>query len=234
MTVLHAVATLVGLQSLCLLVGSHRLSTSASSILANDIHAVQVWDQDLQPFKNQRFALSLDNSPLVVALQHLVQEATKTNCRPTAAAAAHERQLKATFFSRTVAFNLVQQLPEATCAMPLIQTVPLVQLASPLQTLEAFHYDPAHLHLLPSHLQHLYTSGRLAGVKAPQRSRFWPMDFANTSALRRAPGASPGIYQIFLCRYETDSKGQRKLISRTEWYNGAASIGKGCLQNQNI
>lgn len=188
-----------------------------------------MWDQttELQPFKDKRLELKLENADLVTALKQLVDKATLADNTATCSAVRLESLWHAAFFSKAAAFNLVKRLPSLQCQKPCIQTVPLVQYCDQLQTLQAWQYDASWLPVLPSQQQQLHEEGeRLATEAQPEFSKFWPMNFASAQRLLWAAGTSPGIYQIFLCRYEYLDDGTRRLQMRTEWYVGAASIGK--------
>ena len=191
--------------------------------------ALQVWDQtpELKPFKNRRFSLTLNDETLVATLRQLAEQALQEDNAASASAAQQEQRLHAAFFSKAVAFDLVKRLPSRKCGKDRVQTVPLVQKKSQLETLQAWQYDPDVLPVLPPQLQaRLQKEGRIVAQTPFSFSQFWPMDFANAQALRRAAGASPGIYQIFLCKYSTQDDGTCELVMRTEWYVGAASVGK--------
>ena len=163
----------------------------------------------------------------MAALKQLAEQSFEEDNTATAAAAQQERRLQADFFSKAVAFNLVKRLPDLACIKSRIQTVLLEQQGSQLETLQTWQYDSNILPVLPPELQErIRQEGRIEDPAAIKFSKFWPMDFANAQALRRAAGVSPGIYQIFLCRYETQADGTRTLVMRTEWYVGAASVGK--------
>ena len=174
------------------------------------VGVLQVWKRpELAAYSSQRFRFKLD-ATMVSLLQTLVQEALTEGVEPSAWE-QHGSYCDPSFKSKA-ALKELQRLelqPDSQFTFRSIHSIPLTQTASGLI------HDQSELPVLPEGLQHHQVKW----------SPFHKMSFEDARTLLQKAGALGGIYQIWLCLYETQADGTQRLLMRTEWYVGSG-IGK--------
>ena len=116
-----------------------------------------------------------------------------------------------------MAHVLMKLLPVGTAdtGMPSIQQQPLKDQGSWRKTVDKFAY--ANIPLLPSSAEQWCTQH---DVQLPTSwGRIRELSWGTKPSLMDEAADGPGVYQIFLDRYEMIN-GKRTLVLRSEWYTG--------------
>ncbi len=180
---------------------------------------VQVWDStpQLSPWKLKWLALPLDDQQLMEALRAVAKAAAEQIDKHVQQGDDICKELRPVHIDHAMAHVLMKLLPVGSVGMHIhsIQEQPLVDQGSWRKTVGHFVY--ANVPLLPNCAEQWY---REHDVQLPTSwGSIRKLDWASKRSLMDEAADGPGVYQIFLDRYEMIN-GKRTLVLRTEWYIG--------------
>lgn len=161
----------------------------------------------------------MDDPQLMEVLRSVAQEAEKEIQVLIDQGSDMCKELCPLHIDPAVAHVLLKLLPVGSSApWPSIQEQPLVTKDTWRKTVDSFTY--VNVPLLPDSAVQCYRNNgeRPPTEWGPMRELSW----ASKPSLLDEAADGPGIYQIFLCRYEVIG-GRRTLVLQTEWYLGEAA-----------
>ena len=161
----------------------------------------------------------MDDPQLMEVLRSVAQEAAREVQVLVHQGSEVCQELRPLCIDPAMAHVLLKLLPLGSAPWHGIQEEPLVIKDTWLETVTSFTY--ANIALLPDSAVQWYQHNpgeRPPTSWGPMRELSW----ASKRPLLDEAADNPGIYQIFLCRYEVIG-GRRVLVLQTEWYLGEAA-----------